>query len=77
MRDGMQIICVKTRRRKRTLSIEDGVYASIRGIDDNIRKSKEKLITATKNGNDNIKINRTIIIWKQKWEEKQLYGYFK
>ena len=40
------------------------------------KKSKERLITATKNSADYIKINRTIT-GKKKWEKKQLYGYFK
>ena len=29
------------------------------------------------NNTDNIKTNRKTITSKQKWEEKQLYGYFK
>ena len=47
---------------------EDSVDASIREIEDNIKKSKEGLITATKNRTDNIKINRTITTRRQKWE---------
>ena len=39
-------------------------------------KSKERVITATKNHSDNTRTSRTIITRKQKWEEKQLYGYF-
>ena len=48
---------------------------------DNLRttfkKSKEKLITATRTNSNNKRINRTTITKIQKWEEKQLYGYFK
>ena len=36
-----------------------------------------RLVTATRNNTDNTRINRTEITRKQKWEEKQLYGYFK
>ena len=42
-----------------------------------IKMSKERLITATRNNTENKKINRKTITRKQKWEEKQLYGYFK
>ena len=41
-----------------------------------MKKSKDRLIIATRNSTNNIKINRTIIR-KQKQEEKQQYGYFK
>ena len=58
-------------------SIEDSVDTSIRGLKDNIKKSKERLITAAKNNKNNKKINRTTVTRKQKWEEKQLSGYFK
>ena len=46
-------------------------------IEDNIKKRKGTTITATRNNTDNTNINRTKITRKQKWEEKQLYGYFK
>ena len=47
-------------------------------LEDYIKKPKEILITAASNSTDNIRTNRTTIkTWKQKWEEKQLYGYFK
>ena len=58
-------------------SIEDSVDASIRRLEDYIRKSKERLIPATRNNTNNPKINGTIITRKQKWEEKQPYIYFK
>ena len=57
-------------------SIEDSVDASIWWLKDYIKKSKERLITVAHNSTDNTKKNRTIN-WKEKWEEKQLYGYFK
>ena len=61
---------------RRLASIKDSVVASIRRLDDYIKKSKKRLITATRNTSDNIKINKTTIIRWQKCEEKQLYGYF-
>ena len=42
--------------------------------DFNIKKSKERLITAIENSTDNMMISRKTR--KQKWDEKQ-YGYFK
>ena len=53
-------------------SIEDSIDTSICRLED-YKKKKEK-ITATRNSTNSI-INRTTR--KQKWEEKQLYGYFK
>ena len=42
-----------------------------------LEKSKGKLITVALNSTDNIiRTNRTTITRKQKWKEKQLYGYF-
>ena len=42
------------------------------------KKSKERLITAARNSNSNIWTSKnTTKTRKQKWEEKQLYGYFK
>ena len=58
-------------------SIEDSKDASIQGLKDYIKKSKERLITVTRNRTENIKINGKTITRKQKWEEKQLNGYFK
>ena len=48
--------------------------ALIQGLEDCIKKSKETLIIAITNNTDSIMINRTTR--KQKWEEKQLNGYF-
>ena len=45
-----------------------------RQFEDYIKKNQESLFTATRN---NSRINRTTITRKQKWEEKQLYEYFK
>ena len=42
-------------------SIEDSIDISIRRLEDCIKKSKERLITATRNKTVNIKIKNTII----------------
>ena len=52
-------------------SIEDWVDASIWGLEDYIKNSKNGLITAASN-----KWQHKDKQQKQKWEEKQLYGYF-
>ena len=41
---------------------------------DYIEKHDGGLITATRNDTDNTMDNRMRITWKQKWEERQLYG---
>ena len=51
-------------------TIPDSVTTLIRRLEDSIKKSKERLITATR------KIRKTITR-KQNWEEKQLHWYFK
>ena len=38
---------------------------------------RERLITVARDSTDNIKIKRTIITRKKKWEKKQHYDYFK
>ena len=58
-------------------SIEDYVDASIQRLEDFIEKRGEGLITATRNNSENTGTNRTTIIRKQRWEEKQHYGHFK
>ena len=59
-------------------STEDCVDVAIQGIRDYIKKSNERLITAASNKISNIgTIRKTAKIRKQKWEEKQQYGYFK
>ena len=57
-------------------SIKDSVDPSIWRLEDYIKKRKERLITASSNSNGDIRANRTMSR-KQKWKEKQLYGYFK
>ena len=57
-------------------SIKDSVDASIRRLEDYIKKKKERLITATRNKKKN-SIKGTTIPRKQKRQEKQLYGYSK
>ena len=50
----------------------------IRGFEDYIKKSKERLITEASNSTYNIKTSRiTTKTRKLKWKEKQLYGDFK
>ena len=62
---------------RRLASIEDSVDASLQRLKDYIDMHKGGVIIATKNYTDNTMANRMIINWKQKWEEKQLYGRFK
>ena len=77
MRDDIDKLYVSRKERERELaSIEDSVDTSMQGQEEYIKKSKERLITATRNNINNIRINSTITR-KQKWEEKQLYGFFK
>ena len=61
----------KTKKQTRKLtSIEDSVNESIRILEDFIKTAKMR------NNTDNVRVNRITISRKQKWEEKQLYGYF-
>ena len=46
-------------------------------LEDYIERHERGLITAIRNGTDNMIDNRMTITRKQKWEEKQLYGRFK
>ena len=62
---------------KRTYQHSRNVDASIQRLEDYIEKRGGRLITATRNDTDNMRISRTKITRKQKWEEKQLYGRFK
>ena len=57
-------------------SIKKSVDTSIRLIEDYIKKRQEALITAAKNNSDTVRKNRRTITRKQKWQEKQLHGYF-
>ena len=74
-----QTICDKKEGGRGLASIENCMDASIRGLEDNIKMSEERIITAIRNSTDSIMINRTTTTTtrKQKWETKQLYGYFK
>ena len=56
--------------------IEDWVNVSLWELTDFIKKNKG-LITAANTITNNIRINRTTVTREQKWEEKQLHGYFK
>ena len=77
-RDEMDRLYVSREEERRGLAnIEDSVDASVWGREDYIKKTKERLITVPSNSIDSIRINRTTITKKQKWEEKQLYRYFK
>ena len=63
--------------RKGFAGIEDCIDASIQGLEEYIKKSKERLITAANNSNNNISTDRkTTNTRKKKWEEQQ-YGYLK
>ena len=57
--------------------IEDSVDVSIQRLEDYIEKHEGGLITAIRNETDNTMDNRMTINRRQKWEEKQRYGYFK
>ena len=68
--------------RRGLTSIEDCIDGTIQELEEYTKKSKEKLITTANNSDinrNNLRINRktTKISRKQKWEEKQLYAYFK
>ena len=62
---------------RRLASIEDSVVTSIQQLEDYIQKHDGGLITATRNDTENTMNNRMTITRKQKWEGKQLYGWFK
>ena len=52
------------------------VYQSCDWLEGNIKKELRKADNSHRNITDNIGINRTKKLRKQKWEEKQLYGRF-
>ena len=59
-------------------SVEDCIDALMQRLEDCIKKGKERLIKVANNSISIISIGRkTTKTKKQKWEEKQLYGYFK
>ena len=76
-RDDEDRLCVKKRRKKTCQYWRQRWRASIQWLEDYIEKHGGRLITATRNNTDNMRINRIEITKKQKWEEKQLYGRFK
>ena len=74
-RDDVDRLYVPRKKGGRKLaSIEDSVDASIWWLEDYIQKRSRRLITASRNNTDNMRINRTEITRIQKWEEKQFYG---
>ena len=71
-------ICREKKGGRWFASIQDGVDASIHGLKDNFKKSKERLIPAVSDSTDNVKTKGTTTnTRKQKSEEKQLHKYFK
>ena len=53
------------------ISFEDFVHSSIQGLENCIKKRKERLITGVNNSSDNINTEKKPTkSWKQKWEEK-------
>ena len=58
-------------------SIEDSVDASIHRLEYYKQKRNGGPITVTRNDTENTMHNRMTITRKQKWEGKQLYGWFK
>ena len=53
------------------------LYIPDTNVKNYIKKNEKRLIKAASNSTDNIRTNRKIAnTRKQKWEEKQLYGYF-
>ena len=58
-------------------SIQNDVDASIRQLEDYIKKRRGRQMTRTRNNTDNTSINWTKITRKQKWKENQLYRHFK
>ena len=69
-RDGVDRLYVSRKGGERGLAgIEDSVDASIQRFEDYIEKNRERLITATRNNTDNVRINRTKITRKWKWED--------
>ena len=58
-------------------NIEWSINVSIQWLEDYLERHKGRLIAATRNNSDDMRINRTKITRKQKREDKQLYGCFK
>jgi len=71
-------MCQEKRGGRGLANIEDCVDTAIRALDEYTNNSKERLIAAAKKSICNTVTNRnTSKNKKQKWEEKQLHGYFK
>ena len=67
-RDDIDTLYVSRKERGNGLtSTENNVNASIRRFDDHTKKSRKKLITATRNNTNNTRNYRTR---KQRWVEK-------
>ena len=62
--------------RKQLPSIRDSIAASIQWLEAYTKKIIERLFTSYRYGNQNVN-SKAKQIRKQKWEEKQLIGYFK
>ena len=76
-RDDVDRLYVSRKERRRGLAcIEDSSDVSIQRLENYIEKHGG-LITAIRNDTDYTMDNRMTITWKQKWEDKQLYGRFK
>ena len=76
VRDDIDRLYVSRKEGGRWLaSIEDNIDALIQWLEDYIEKCGGRLITTTRNNTDNMRINRTKITRKQKWEEKQLWTF--
>ena len=74
-RDGLYVS--RNKRGRGLATIEDCVEATIQGLKEFTKKSKERLHMAANNSRCNIWTNRkTTKTRKQIWEEKQLYGHF-
>ena len=58
-------------------TIQDSVDASIQRLDDYMKKNIERLISVTRNNLNSTRNNKARITTKQKWEEIQLYWFFK
>ena len=77
-RDAIDKLYVSRREGGRGLaSIEDSVDTSIQQLEEYIEKHGGRLITATRNNTNAMRTSRMTVTRKQKWKEKQLYGFFK
>ena len=59
--------------RRRLVSIEDSVEASIQRLEEYTEKHERGLITASRNDTDNTIDDRMTTTWKQKWEKTTLW----